>query len=279
MNLTPIVFSQLKEIFDSKKWFENLYSDTIFDSFCTLCSRLNDEQQSLLLDLTRRYNWFTFNNYQIIYSKQFENLYKNNSNCKRIILFPIHKQIDEDVTKSGNCVLYLMKTSVVHNPVLQNVKIESKELFSDLEPSKLKLNPNDLFVLLDDYIGTGKTLRDTIDNIKLSNSKISNNNLAVVTIVSQFESQSLLSSQRIQLFAHLVVKKGITDFYMGDELKRQIEVMESIERLLKPNNYSFGYKKSEALVTLLRTPNNTFPIYWHEYEVNGDYIKCPFRRY
>ena len=39
--------------------------------------------------------------------------------------------------------------------------------------------------------------------------------------------------------------------------------------------YEFGYGKSEGLVTLIRTPNNTFPVFW--YEPSSDNL-APFVR-
>ena len=39
--------------------------------------------------------------------------------------------------------------------------------------------------------------------------------------------------------------------------------MKNIEEAIQvSDDYKFGYKGSEALVKMIRTPNNTFPIYW-----------------
>ncbi len=41
--------------------------------------------------------------------------------------------------------------------------------------------------------------------------------------------------------------------------------MESIEKKIKPHkNEKLGFKSSEALITLIRTPNNTFPVFWKQ---------------
>jgi hypothetical protein len=53
--------------------------------------------------------------------------------------------------------------------------------------------------------------------------------------------------------------------------------MEHIEKNLDiPDDYLFGYKKSEALVTMIRTPNNTFPVFWYN-KKNED--NAPFPRF
>ena len=39
-----------------------------------------------------------------------------------------------------------------------------------------------------------------------------------------------------------------------------------------------GYKESEALVTMNKTPNNTLPFYWYEGKKDGNIILAPFAR-
>ena len=52
-----------------------------------------------------------------------------------------------------------------------------------------------------------------------------------------------------------------------------------IEKMIPAGSFfSLGYNDSEALVTLLRTPDNTFPIFWKEYKKNGKKFEGPFSR-
>lgn len=63
-------------------------------------------------------------------------------------------------------------------------------------------------------------------------------------------------------------------------LEQKLELMKSIEsKIPKVGKFSFGYEKSEALVTLMRTPNNTFPIFWKDCTHKGQKLKAPFPRY
>ena len=51
--------------------------------------------------------------------------------------------------------------------------------------------------------------------------------------------------------------------------------MESIEEKIKAHdNEKLGYMGSEALITLARTPNNTFPVFWKQ----KNNKKAPFPR-
>lgn len=73
--------------------------------------------------------------------------------------------------------------------------------------------------------------------------------------------------------------KGITDSYPQQTKEEKKAIMLEIEKKLKPGKYQFGYEKSEALVTMTRTPNNTFPVFWMNYEHKGSKFSPPFPRF
>lgn len=52
--------------------------------------------------------------------------------------------------------------------------------------------------------------------------------------------------------------------------------MKQIEtKMYIQDKFRFGYCKSESLVTMCRTPNNTFPVFWEE---KGNMKTAPFPR-
>ena len=58
--------------------------------------------------------------------------------------------------------------------------------------------------------------------------------------------------------------------------KNNIKLMTQIENKLKiDKNFSFGYNRSEALISLIKTPNNTFPVFWF---TNKKHNVAPFLR-
>lgn len=67
------------------------------------------------------------------------------------------------------------------------------------------------------------------------------------------------------VYASIICKRGISDYYRGEELVNAKDTMEAIEQRLKKlkPEFHFGYGQSEALVCMERCPNNTFPIYWY----------------
>jgi hypothetical protein len=55
--------------------------------------------------------------------------------------------------------------------------------------------------------------------------------------------------------------------------------MSEIEEMLAiSSKFKFGYKKSEALISLDRTPNNTFPLFWCKKKRDGESWCAPFYR-
>lgn len=55
--------------------------------------------------------------------------------------------------------------------------------------------------------------------------------------------------------------------------------MKRIGKKLKVKNKMYlGYKESEGLVTMIKTPNNTLPFYWDEGKRDGKFMMAPFPR-
>ena len=64
------------------------------------------------------------------------------------------------------------------------------------------------------------------------------------------------------------MKKGISDRTDGNK-DAFCKLMKEIETRIKVReNCEFGYSHSEGLVKMMRTPNNTFPIYWMKNKKN-----------
>ena len=133
-----------------------------------------------------------------------------------------------------------------------------KDYLGNLEKVQFKV------VLVDDYLGSGKTALDAIGYVKkVCPYPIDNVDILVLCIVAMKAGVEKLNAEGIQVYCSHEESKGITDYYDGDELEIASSLMHSIEKIIKVNNQNiFGYSQSEALVCMERCPNNTFPIYW-----------------
>lgn len=126
-------------------------------------------------------------------------------------------------------------------------------------------------ILIDEFIGSGKTLRGRIDYLKKNIKGSPSIKCCFVAGIS--ESISKLESEGIEIFCPLHLDKGISDYYKGKELTKAEDLMLDLELKLAPwinlkelYDYSFGYGGAEALYTLEgcngNTPNSVFPILW-----------------
>lgn len=271
--------TKLYAIFSDKKWTDKDGNKIVFKNFCQLLLNLNDPQRDLIFDLVERYTWITLSEYQSKLIKLLDTVEQEKlEKIKRIVLFPVMKPEDENKTKSGHTILYLFKAI---KPLLTRYKgIEFCEIesFDKINSSDLKFKDTDLLFLLDDYLGSGETIRATIAEI-FKNRSIEPSHLNVLSIAAQFDSTEFLDGIGVKYYTELIARRGISDYYKIPELTEKIQIMKEIEELIPVNHFSFGFNQSEALITLLRTPDNTFPIFWKDHKKSDEIFEAPFSRY
>ena len=154
----------------------------------------------------------------------------------------------------------------------KHIRFEELTLFEEF--TNLTLKSDEYVVLVDDYIGSGETLFACINEIISYNPDLKDK-FIITTIAIQ---QDTVSKIKDPLFYIDTVKRGITDCYNSPDKEKHLETMLKLEtRLISGRNFSLGYEQSEGLVTMLRTPDNTFPIFWHEYKKSTN-LHPPFPR-
>ena len=277
--MDPTTFSKLYSIFNAKRWHDKEKHEKVFSNFCDLLGNLNENQQNLLLELLERYTWLTFSEYQGKLIHIFENIpIEEISGLKKIILFPVMKPDDKMKTKSGHGVLIILRGVKQFFDRYDHLEFEEIENYQEFDKQSFTFEENERIFLLDDFLGSGKTIKETIEAL-LANPKITLDKIRVVTIASHKQAIEYMESIGVIYYTELITSKGISDHYDPPELEEKISIMKEIEKLLPTKKYSFGFGKSEALITLYRTPNNTFPIFWHDHEKNEKNFKAPFPRY
>lgn len=259
---------QLNEIFQEKDWNRQEDKKYVYESLCSISEHLDDNQdeKDLFIDLIKRYQWMSYSDYSSIITKLLENiLIKSELNISKCYVFPILKPEDSKKNKSGKSISYMMKCKKPFIREAKNIKLEEIHLFEEL--ADLTLKDNEYLILADDYIGSGETLLACINEINNINENLTSK-IIIATIALQQDTIEKLSS--FKLFYGLVVSKGISDYYEEKEIiNRNINTMLQLEKkLISGRMFSLGYEASEGLITMLRTPDNTFPIFWHEYKKN-----------
>ena len=277
IDILPI--SKLYRIFNEKKWNGKEGHTTVFDNFCKLLLNLSETERNLIIELAERYTWITYSEY----SQHIINVLNKVEDAKlkslrRIVLFPIMKPGDEGETKSSHEVLYAVYSL---RPLLERYKhisFKKIETFKEITAQSFTIQGNEAIYLLDDYLGSGETIKATLTEL-FRNGNIKPYNLFIFSISAQKESLDYITDLGIPAYTEHLSRKGISDYYEPPIRQEKINIMLEIEKLIPKNRFSLGYNKSEALITLMRTPNNTFPIFWKEHKKCGENFAAPFSRF
>lgn len=126
-------------------------------------------------------------------------------------------------------------------------------------------------IIIDEFIGSGKTLRGRIKQLK--NDIKGEFELKCCFLAGVKDAVESLEKENIEIFCPLTMPKGLSGFYQKPELVKMEDLMFNLELKLahKINNkdlydYSFGYGDAQALYSLDgcrgNTPNSVFPIFW-----------------
>lgn len=270
---------RLFSIFNQKKWVEIDGFDENILRFGELIDNLKTEQVELLIALTEKYRWYSYNEYHSQLRTLLKELHlKHLKDIEKVYLFPIIKPKDEENTKSGHAIMYFLDSIKPSLPQYSDIEFKLLNKFEDLEPENLELKDNEILLLVDDYIGTGGTLNASIKEVEKNLTL--KQKYVVLTVMIQEVTKLELDKNEIKNVIGELTHRGINDNYEGEELIKNIELMVEMEKTIpKVKNYQFGYEKSEALVTMIKTPNNTFPIFWKDYQRKGKVYKAPFARY
>jgi hypothetical protein len=292
--LTPDILLALENLFNEKKWpIENGSSanPSLFDKFCARLKLLDAEEQKMVIELTTKFERIGLREYLEKFYDSFFCIGDSLINSKnKIFVYPllepylaVKKGSDERVlkipqakTKSAGFLHYMCETDdwrwitpkFIHHTSM-NV------LYKDFQ------NDDSVLLLVDDFVGSGKTAVDACKGYlseKFNDRRINPENLKVVCIAAQKQGIEYVKKEiGVDVISAIILNKGISENYSSSEAKAKLLMMENIGKILKVNaDYLFGYEKSESLITFLnKTPNNTFPVYWFETRTR----MAPFPRY
>lgn len=269
----------LNKVFKAKKWTDRDIDEYVFDNFCNLLDNLNESERELIIELVERYQWITSLEYQEKILSTLESVEDEKiEKLKTVYLFPIVKFEDEGKVKSGAFLMYQIKAFKKFLKKYSKVQFKYVTKFEYLTDSQFELKDNETLYLIDDYIGSGETLNACLEELR-KNEKITNDKLNIITIAIQQQTSDLISKEGISIYADYFSPKGLSDFNDSPVREEKIALMLEIEKLIPgSSHFSLGYNSCEALITLARTPDNTFPVFWMKHRIGKKYFEAPFSR-
>lgn len=256
--LSMDVLAKLDTIFHDKQWSIDKTGDVpLYDRFCSTLLQFSLEEQTLFLELTTRFLKIGIDEYVSYLEDLLFKIQTDNPNCS-IILAPCLPEADSGSVKSAGVALYMMRTTHYKRKVKCSIEL------NDIKNVITAIKENTIVVLVDDFIGTGETALSAIGYaLSILPEDFSHDRIKVMSIVTMKHGQEQIEKLGVKVYTSYLNEKGISDYYSGDTLQQNIDLMKSIESKLavKPK-FQFGYGRSEALVCMSRCPNNTFPVYW-----------------
>jgi hypothetical protein len=277
---------KVEELFVAKNWKieqKTQENGSIFNRFCSRLKQLDKIQQHFIIQLSERFIKIELSDYlEKFYDSLFclDDSFFLSKQC--IFVFPLnHPYINNESKGKGNEIDKKIPKQKTKSSDFLHYMIEADDyswvsdkliITNSIEVLKKRFNNKDsALILIDDYIGSGKTAikacQDFLDE-EFNGEKIQLGNLKIVTIAAQKQGiDAIYDLLGVSVVSNIILKKGISDFYQLEEAEKHLELMKNIELAIgvKNEEYRFGFEKTEGLITFLKkTPNNTFPVYWFE---------------
>lgn len=271
---TEITLQELADIyqlFQNKNWpIDESNKSSLFNRFRRTYEKFDDEERKLFVNLSYQYEIVTLNQYQELLIEVLSKAVKNHLSQKQTIyVYPIKKNEHSGSVKSADLVTYLCNgTYVKYSDTLSKKKFLCLGSMERVEEKKANIAKNKL-VIVDDFIGSGNYATDVVNEIAALG--ISAKQVVIVTLFITQEALDRLQQLNCGVEYGKIVVSCINKLTPSEK-----EILERIEKRIGiTDQFRFGYCKSGTLISLIRTPNNTLPLFWQS---NGRVYTPPFPR-
>ncbi|HWQ97734.1 MAG TPA: hypothetical protein VN538_06570 [Clostridia bacterium] len=261
----------MQAIFSQKNWsIDEGKGSFIFDRFCEMLAFFNESQQELLIKLTEDFLWIRFTDYLNLFYRAFDEFIKEYppSKCSKIIVAPLITQDDINKHKSSSFLHYM-----VSNEFDPKRYASYETQFVDNNAKLIqKAGECDKVCLIDDFIGAGAQAHSVVEYLETKG--VSRKKIVILSLVIQSIGYDRCCNENVEVFYAYLRNRGISD--NPERCLERTELMKQIEEIVSPPfGYNFGRERTEALVRMIDTPNNTFPVFWC---TKSGYFPAPFPR-
>ena len=272
--VTEITLQELADIyqlFESKKWpIDEDNKSSLFNRFRRTYEKFDDGERKLFINLSYQYEIVTLNQYQELLRDVLLKAVKNHLSQKQTIyVYPIKKKEHHGSVKSADLVTYLCNgTHVKYSDALSKKTFLCLGSLERVEERRANIVKNKL-IIVDDFIGTGNYATEVVNEIVALG--IPTKQIVIVTLFVTQEALDRLQQLDCGIEYGKIIESCINRLTPSEKviLKRMEQKIGITEQ------FHFGYCQSGTLISLIRTPNNTLPIFW---QANGRAYTPPFPR-
>lgn len=274
--------------FSQKPW----YSEEWLNALMGRLAYLNDDEVKLILELTERFKYHGLNDINAMLFAAFCKIPAARlNNAHRILFAPLkspYNHVEEKKLKKRRKAegwdTWLLATPVKScDLIFRLMQIDYPSKYQQYIPKicicstpqelELRYVNDSLIVFWDDFVGSGNTAFTAIAGMQhylnTRGHQTNETNYVVVCMCAMNNGVDILQYFNLNCYAAEVYGKAISDDEGYTELEREQRrySMQSVEKKVVKKalkNYSLGYERSEALLSIMdKCPNNTFPFYWY----------------
>jgi hypothetical protein len=279
--VNPAELLRIGELFDALRWPTHVEKEGpiphLFDKFARMWSRLDQEQRDLLFEITKSYVWVRPEARAGHFLAAWRNMMTQlPPNIETVAIVPLLKPGSKQ-PKSSSSVYYDFAEGY-RSKLIEDVAPRELALFKSMGSFSARFagGSNIALLLVDDYVGSGDTAEAALAKVP----KLESSTIMVLALVAQSRAVGHLQARNYTLVANLILGRGISDNTSLPDIDNALKVMDKLGRKLGiKKNDRLGYRATEALVAMTRTPNNTFPVYWTNKKVKDIVWDSPFTRF
>ncbi|MHC1751049.1 phosphoribosyltransferase-like protein [Humidesulfovibrio sp.] len=238
-----------------------------FEIFMGLFDRMDDDQVLLIIELLKNYSIYQPDSYLRMLEDAYSDVFQTATiNPQHIYYLPVATQLDlkKNKQKSGHSLLSL--TSAVGLVRVAPCLVRKQ---STMIPNYMlrgsKYNNRSIYIFLDDFVGTGDQASRAVQEF-CDYTSVNISDVYILSLVTMAHGWEHLVDANINIGTSRIAYKGISSRTMSKQQNAiDLITMSTIEQMISvPRGYRWGYGRSQGLVTMIRTPNNTFPFFWYD---------------
>lgn len=248
-----------------------------FEMFCRMYNRMTSEQRSVLLLLTRQYRWIPPQELSDRFFSAWEKLFL--ALPKTIATVGIVPLLKRNATrpKSSDHMYVLARGFEARLRYMAEPRDIIFGKSAALIARHITAPQSTALVMVDDYLGSGDTALSALDRV--ASAFHTQPLFCILTVAAHQSGIDQVTTKGCKVTTDIIFQKSITDSDWPDKSHIHKIALEIGKSLNFATNEALGYRGTEALLTLMRTPNNTLPMYWTNRKINGTVWDSPFTRY
>ncbi|MBP3449472.1 MAG: hypothetical protein J6K22_03300 [Spirochaetaceae bacterium] len=229
------------------------------DKVFAISNNLTDDERDLFYELFKQYSIIKFDQYVSLFFSLLQKLDSCiSSKIKRIFFLPIIDIENPNKQKSGHFLFsFLDSLEFYQKSFFVNTKIN---LEIQIEKAKL----TDIFVFIDDFIGSGNQALAHVQQ-EMQKYKLKPNQVYIICFAIMSVGYDLLTNCGFNIVYLNKYNKSISENMEVSVRDKYLGILDSMEKRFNvPDDYQRGYGKCEGAISLKKTPNNTLPIFWYD---------------